>query len=105
MLSSKFIKFPLKTPNYSKNLACYLYIKGLRKKPFGVMLIDQNGTYLGMMELMPPATRKQLYSLLKSRIIDESEDFIQIEPIKCRVKYRNLTKNQLLRTPSFVEWV
>lgn len=79
--------------------------KGFKKKAVWRLLIDQNGTYLGMMELMPPATRKQLYSLLKSRIIDESEDFIQIEPIKCRVKYRNLTKNQLLRTPSFVEWV
>ena len=37
-------------------------------------------------------------------VIREENDLAFIEPVRCRVKYRNLTKAGLLRLPSFVDW-
>jgi DNA ligase 1 len=55
------------------------------------------------MEFMPPDDRKKLYSMCK--VNSENDKFRFIEPIKCGVKYRNLTKQGRLRIPSFVEWL
>ncbi|WP_096186250.1 ATP-dependent DNA ligase [Evansella halocellulosilytica] len=80
-------------------------ITGLRKKEFGVLLSSKDGQYMGLMEFMPPKARKEFYGQYKELIVDENDKFIYLTPeIKCKVKYRNLTKRGLLRIPSFVAW-
>lgn len=77
-------------------------ITGLRKGEFGLLLSFLDGKPAGLIEFMPPAERKNLYKL--QRVVSEDNKFIFIEPIKCRVKYRNLTKAGFLRIPSFVRF-
>jgi DNA ligase 1 len=55
------------------------------------------------MEFMPSNERKKLYRMYKVK--SENDKFIFFDPIKCRVKYRNKTKEGKLRIPSFVEWI
>jgi DNA ligase-1 len=69
-----------------------VYIKGIRKDEFGLLLLFLDGKPAGLMEFMPPADRKKLYSMYK--VHSDTEKFKFIEPIKCRVKYRNLTKQK-----------
>jgi DNA ligase-1 len=77
-------------------------ITGLRKGEFGLLLSFLDGKPAGIIEFMPPAKRKELYKL--QQVVSEDDKFIFIEPVKCRVKYRNLTKAGFLRIPSFVKW-
>ncbi|MBT2740536.1 ATP-dependent DNA ligase [Bacillus sp. ISL-77] len=80
-------------------------VVGYRKQPkdFGLLLAFEDGRYAAVMELgVPPLVRTQIYA---KPVIREEEDFKFIEPMRCRVKYRNLTKEGLLRLPSFVEWI
>jgi DNA ligase 1 len=83
-----------------------VYISGLRKEDFGLLLNFENGSYAGLLECMAPQSRKELYSQYKDFIVDENDKFVYLDPkLKAKVKYRNLTKKGLLRIPSFVEWV
>lgn len=83
-----------------------VYISGLRKGDFGLRLSFEDGTYAGLMEFMTPESRKAFYKQYREFVVDENDRFIYLDPqLKVRVKYRNLTKNGLLRIPSFVEWV
>lgn len=86
-----------------------VYITGLRKDKFGVLLSLQEAEKVrpaGIMEFMTPEARKQLYHIHREFIIDESKDFIFLEPkIKAKVKYRNLTKENKLRISSFIEFI
>ncbi|MGG3466780.1 ATP-dependent DNA ligase [Neobacillus pocheonensis] len=77
-------------------------ITGLRKSQFGLLLSFLDGKPAGMMEFMSMSERKYLYQ--QQQVISENEKFVFIEPIKCRVKYRNLTKAGFLRISSFVKW-
>jgi DNA ligase 1 len=77
-------------------------ITGLKKGEFGLLLSFLNGNAAGLMEFMSPAERKNFYPM--QHVVSENDKFIFIEPIKCRVKFRNLTKEGKLRIPSFVEW-
>lgn len=82
-----------------------VYISGLRKEDFGLLLNFENGSYAGLLEFMAPQSRKELYNQYKDFILDENDKFVYLEPkLKAKVKYRNLTKKGLLRIPSFVEW-
>ncbi|WP_434169131.1 RNA ligase family protein [Peribacillus frigoritolerans] len=85
------------------------FITGLRKDEFGLLLgIEKNDRIkpAGIMEFVTPAARKQLYNQYQDLIVDENSKFIYLDPkIKCRVKFRNYTKNGLLRIPSFVEYI
>jgi DNA ligase-1 len=78
-------------------------ITGLRKGEFGVLLSFIDSKPAGLMEFMLSGERKNLYR--QQQVVSENDKFIFIQPIKCRVKFRNLTKAGLLRIPSFVEWV
>jgi DNA ligase 1 len=91
----------LKVVNYQYD---DLFVVGYRSAgDFGWLLTFDDGSYAGVMELgVPPLARKLIYS---KPVIKEEKNFAFIEPIKCRVKYRNLTKRGLLRLPSFVEWI
>lgn len=80
-----------------------VYITGIRKNQFGVFLSFLDGITAGVMEFMPPAARKELYAAARTKTENDKAKYI--EPIKCLVKYRNLTSNGKLRIPSFVEWV
>ncbi|TWE08735.1 DNA ligase-1 [Neobacillus bataviensis] len=82
-----------------------VFIVGYRKQPkeFGLLLTFEDSRYAGVMELGVPASARRI--VYGKSIIQEENDFAFIEPVKCRVKYRNLTKAGLLRLPSFVEWV
>ena len=50
-----------------------------------------------VVKFMPPDARKELYS--HQKVISEENKYTFIEPVKCQVKYRNLTKAGLLRIP------
>ncbi|MFE7064232.1 ATP-dependent DNA ligase [Sutcliffiella sp. NPDC057660] len=77
-------------------------IVGLQKDKFGWLLQFSDGRAAGIMEFVPPADRKKLYK--EKRLLEQSDKYYFIEPVPCTVKYRNLTKNGLLRIPSFVSW-
>ncbi|MDQ1005431.1 ATP-dependent DNA ligase [Neobacillus niacini] len=83
-----------------------VYISGLRKDEFGVLLNFENGDYAGLMEFMAPLGKKELYKQYNDLIVEENDKFVYLNPkLKAKVKYRNLTKKGLLRIPSFVEWI
>ncbi|MFB3168484.1 RNA ligase family protein [Neobacillus sp. 179-C4.2 HS] len=83
-----------------------VYISGLRKDKFGLLLNFNDGKYAGLMEFMPTANRKEFYRQYSDLIVEENEKFSYLDPkLKVKVKYRNLTKKGLLRIPSFVEWI
>ena len=92
----------LKVINYQYE---HIFIAGLRKKEFGVLLSFEDGSPAGLMEFMKPEDRKKLYAEYKKYIRSESNDFIYLDPkLKGIVKYRNLTKKGYLRIPSFEGW-
>jgi DNA ligase 1 len=74
-----------------------LLISGIRKDKFGAVLSFEDGNYAGVMEFMPPSEKKKLYNIMKK--VDETDKYIKIAPVRCQVKYRNLTKAGLLRIP------
>ncbi|MCM3164725.1 RNA ligase family protein [Metabacillus litoralis] len=80
-----------------------IYLTALKKGEFGVNLAFEDGSYAGLMEFMPTDERKKLYQTMRK--VSETEKYIRIEPIKCQVKYRNLTRSGLLRIPSFHQWL
>jgi DNA ligase 1 len=83
-----------------------VFISGLRKDQFGLLLMFESGSYAGLMEFMPEPNRLEFYKQYKELITKETDKFIYIDPtLKIKVKYRNLTKKGLLRIPSFVEWI
>jgi DNA ligase-1 len=86
-----------------------VFITGLRKNEFGMLLSIKNDNqieYAGLMDFMAPKEKAIFYREYKDLIIDENKNFFYLKPqIKCRVKYRNYTKKGLLRNPSFVEYI
>lgn len=83
-----------------------VYITGLRKDKFGLLLNYENGDYAGLMEFMPTPNRKEIYSVYRDFILSESDKFTYLDTkIKAKVKFRNYTSKGLLRIPIFVEWV
>lgn len=86
-----------------------VFITGLRKKEFGLLLsTEENGKlkYAGTMEFMQPDARKQFYKQHRKLISGENKDNVYLDPkLKCKVKFRNYTKAGLLRIPSFVEYI
>jgi DNA ligase 1 len=83
-----------------------VFIAGVRKDEFGLLLNFENGEYAGLMEFVDPQGRKEFYKQYRDFIVEENDKFIYLDPkLKVKVKYRNLTKKGLLRIPSFVEWV
>ncbi|MEI4770951.1 ATP-dependent DNA ligase [Psychrobacillus sp. FJAT-51614] len=93
----------LKVINYKYD---NVYISGLRKDTFGLLLSFEDGKYAGVMEFMTPQNRKEFYIKYKDFITEENDKYIYLgNQLKAKVKYRNLTKKGLLRIPSFVEWI
>jgi DNA ligase-1 len=84
-----------------------VWLHGLRKDEFGWLLAFSDGNHAGIMELgVPTDIRKKVYGMAGELKTGENDKFIYFdkESLKCRVKYRNVTKAGLLRLPSFVEF-
>jgi DNA ligase-1 len=85
------------------------FITGLRKDEFGLLLgIEEDNKIkpAGVMEFITAQDRKTFYNSYKDLVLDENEKFIFLDPkLKCRVKFRNYTKDGKLRIPSFVEYI
>lgn len=81
-----------------------VFVTGFRKKEFGWLLADAGGRYLGVMEHgVPPVEKQRVY---RAPISKETDNFSYlVSPIKCRVKFRNYTKEGKLRIPSFVKCI
>ncbi|MFK3936599.1 ATP-dependent DNA ligase [Alkalihalobacillus sp. NPDC078783] len=93
----------LKVINYSYE---EVFLSGYRKDDFGILAVDENGKCLGTIEHMGIPARKEFYKKAKDLITGEDKKYVYIKPtLKCKVKYRNLTKNGLLRIPVFMEWL
>jgi DNA ligase-1 len=87
-----------------------VYISGYRKDEFGWLAqVEENGNKraAGIIELgVPPKHKKAFYGIAKQLITGEDKNFVYLEPsLKARVKFRNWTRNNMLRTPTFVEFV
>lgn len=92
----------LKLINYQYDIVS---ITGLRENEFGVYLSFLDGRAAGIMEFIPTKERRIIYE--HARVNGERTDKNKIifrTPLLCEVKYRNLTKNNLLRIPSFHRW-
>ncbi|MDQ6600747.1 ATP-dependent DNA ligase [Bacillus salipaludis] len=96
----------LKVINYQYTEA---FITGMRKDEFGLLLGVEEGGKIkpaGIMEFMNQTDRRTFYQRYRNLIIEENNKFIFIDPqLKCRVKFRNYTKDGKLRIPSFVEYI
>ena len=84
-------------------------IAGYRKSEFGWLLRFPDGKSAGIMELgIPVEARKVVYQVAKIVGCNESNDYVMFPKtnlaLKCRVKYRALSKTGYLRLPSFVEF-
>lgn len=94
----------LKVINYKYDTVS---IAGFRKSDFGWILQFSNGKPAGIMELgVPIEARKAVYQLAMMVPVKETKDYVYFpnESLKCKVKYRTLTKAGLLRLPSFLEF-
>lgn len=81
-------------------------LAGYRKDQFG-WLAHYNGRPAGIIELAVPAAHKQAFYGVASGIkTGEDRDYVYLEPrIQAKVRFRNWTKNGMLRSPEFVEFV
>lgn len=92
----------LKVKNYQYETVA---IGALRKKDFGWSLLNGD-KYVGLMEFVPSDERKAFWEISKQLRKGEDKNWIYLEPlIKCKVKFQSYTKNGLMRSPSFVEFV
>ncbi|WP_237391840.1 RNA ligase family protein [Paenibacillus dendrobii] len=83
-----------------------LYIAGYRKDEFG-WLLSNGERIVGVMELgVGPTERKAGYKIFQQLKAGETKDTVYLQPlIKCVVKHRGYTKNNLLRLPVFDKFV
>lgn len=87
-----------------------VFISGYRKEDFGWLAqVEKNGKKrpAGIIELgVPPKHKKAFHQIAKQLVTGEDKNFVYLEPrIKAKVKMRNWTRNGMLRTPSFVDFV
>ncbi|WP_092333778.1 RNA ligase family protein [Desulfosporosinus hippei] len=84
-------------------------IAGFRKSEFGLLLRFPNGNLAGVMELgVPVKARRVVNNYAKIVGFQEVNDYVHFpivnEALKCKVKFRSITKAGYLRLPSFVEF-
>jgi DNA ligase-1 len=87
-----------------------VYLAGYRKKEFGWLAqIEEEGKLrpAGIIELVPGTNnRRAFYAVSKQLVTGEDKQFVYLEPrIKAKVKFRNWTRNNMLRSPAFVNFV
>lgn len=87
-----------------------VYITGYKKNGLGWLCsVEDNGhfRYAGLLEFgTTPDDRKAFYRVSQSLVIEETDKFVYLEPkIRVKVKIRNWTRNNMLRTPVFCEFI
>jgi DNA ligase 1 len=88
-----------------------VYITGYKKGEFGWLasVADFSGRLrpAGIIELgVPPIHKQAFYRVCKQLVKGEDKDFVYLEPrLQATVKFRNWTRNGLLRSPVFVDFV
>ncbi|GFN30804.1 ATP-dependent DNA ligase [Paenibacillus xylaniclasticus] len=88
----------------------YTYVNveltGYRKNQFG-WLAQYQGKPVGVIELtVPSVARKAFFGIAQQIKCAEDRDFVYIQPhLKAQVRTRNWTKNGMLRTPEFVDFI
>lgn len=82
-----------------------VWITGYSRGKFMLSLSFVEGGPAGGLQFMTPADRKFFFSIATQRIIDITENWIVIQPILCKVKYRNITQSGKLRLPVFIEFL
>jgi len=87
-----------------------IIITGYKKGGLGWgCAIEKNGRLqnVGFLEFgMTPNDRRAFYSVTQNLIKKETQTFVYLEPrIRAKVKYRNWTKNKMLRTPVFCSFI
>lgn len=93
----------LKVKNYQ---FATVTISGIRKKEFGWALQMPDGSHVGVCEFVPQEARSAFFQIAKQIVRSENQNWFYVDPlIQCRVKFQCFTKNGLLRSPSFVDFV
>lgn len=88
-----------------------VFITGYRKGEFGWLtsVVTESGRLrpTGIIELgVSPKAKNAFYGVSKSLVTGEDKNFVYLEPrIRAKVKTRNWTKNGMLRSPAFVEFI
>lgn len=107
--SDSIYKPGTRSPNWLKVINYQykdVFITGLRKKEFGLLLSFEDGSPAGLMEFMKADDKKKFYAEYKKYISKETDDFVYLNPIlKGTIKYRNLTSKGYLRIPYFESWL
>ncbi|OZB98129.1 hypothetical protein [Paenibacillus sp. XY044] len=82
------------------------FIAGYRKDEFGWLLSD-GIRVLGVMELgVPTEERRAGWRVFQQLKTKETKDMVYLQPlIKCVVKHRGFTKNNMLRLPVFEKFI
>lgn len=83
-----------------------VHIAGYRKDQFG-WLAHYNGRPAGIIELaVPAAHKKAFYGVAKTIVTGEDRNNVYVKPaLRVRVRFRNWTKNGMMRTPEFVDFI
>lgn len=78
-------------------------ISGYRRHEFG-WLVEHEGRLVGCIEFAVPLdSKKAFYKAASSIITGQDRHFVYIKPIlKVKVRFRNWTSNNMLRTPEFM---
>lgn len=87
-----------------------VFITGYRKEKFGWLLreeIEGKLRPVGILEVgTTPAQRQAFHRMAREMTTSEDRQFVYLEPgIRARVKFPRRTRNGMLRTPSFVEFI
>lgn len=77
-------------------------ITGYTKEDIKFLLSYPDGTAAGFMEFMPNAERSKFHSM--KHVKSETDEYVFVEPVLCKVKHRFKTKHGKLRIPSFESW-
>lgn len=91
-----------KIVNYKEKV---VWITGYSREKFVLYLNLIEGAPVGGLQFMAPKHRKLFFLMAKQRIIEMTDQSIFIQPILCKVKYRNITQSGNLRLPVFIEFL
>jgi DNA ligase-1 len=80
-------------------------ISGYKRGEFG-WLVEHEGRTVGCIELAVPSdAKKAFYKVAQSIVTGQDKHFVYVKPLlKVRVRFRNWTSNNMLRTPEYVEF-
>jgi len=95
---------------YWDKIICYteadVRITGIRKTKFGWLATYPDGRFAGVIELSVPAQAKKVINEIAWKYGRDVGPYVNLpEGVPCKVNYRALTKNGLMRLAEFKEFV